>query len=423
MKKRFRWDKSYLYWGITAFCVIAACILVFLGISNWRSIRSVGKMLLAILMPFVYGLVLAYLLNKPMVFFETKVFRFISRKNPERGRKRRRFFSVLVTMLLLIAMLGGALSLILPQLYRSLERLVNELPEHFTGAINWVGMLLDGNPQLEGIVLGVVGSVEQNLLGWLRTTILAQVSTLLAGVTTGVIGFLREILNFAIGFVIAIYALYHKEQFANQIKKLLYAMLRPQRASKVLRGFKFVDRTCGSFIASKLLDSLIVGIVCWITMSIAQIPYALLISIIVGVTNIIPFFGPFIGAIPSALLILMESPMKCLIFLIIIFIIQQLDGNVLFPRLQGSSLKLSGFWILFAILFFGGIFGFWGMILGVPIFYTIYYGVKLLMQSRLKDRGLPVETEAYAGDIAILDYNEMPETAVDSDLDNGSDVN
>ena len=374
-------------------------------------------MLLAILMPFVYGLVLAYLLNKPMIFFETKVFRFISKKNPEHGRKRRRFFSVLLTMLLLVAMLGGALSLLLPQLYKSTERLVNALPEYFTIAIDRVGMLLDGNPQLEGMVLGVVGSVEESLIEWLKTTILAQVSTLLAGVTTGVIGFLREVINFTIGFVIAIYALYHKEQFINQIKKLLYAIFRPQQAERTIRGFRFVDRTCGSFIASKLLDSLIVGIVCWIAMSIAQIPYALLISIIVGVTNIIPFFGPFIGAIPSALLIFMESPMKCLIFLIIIFIIQQLDGNVLFPRLQGSSLKLSGFWILFAILFFGGIFGFWGMLLGVPIFYTIYYGAKIILQSRLKDRGLPLETAAYADDIVSPDYADESGMSVEGGAD------
>ena len=350
MKKRFRWEKSYLYWGITAFCVIAACILVFLGLSYWRSIRDGIKMLLAILMPFVYGLVLAYLLNKPMNFFETKLFRFIGRKNPERGKRRRRAFSVTLTMLLLAVMLGGALSLLLPQLYRSTERLANSLPEYFTIAIDWVGKLLEDNPRLESFVLGIAGTVEESMTEWLRTTILAQVSALLAGVPTGVIGFFRETINFTIGFVIAVYALYHKEQFVRQIKKAFYAILHPRRASKLIRGLKFVDRTCGSFIASNLLDALIVGVICWIAMSIAQIPYALLISIIVGITNIIPFFGPFIGAIPSALLIFMEDPMKCLVFIILILIIQQLDGNVMYPRLQGSALKLSGFWILFAII-------------------------------------------------------------------------
>ncbi len=403
MKKRFRWDKTYLYWGITAFCVIAACILVFLGLSYWRSIRGALKILLSILMPFVYGLAIAYLLNKPVNFFETKVFRFIKKKNPARGKRRRRILSVLVTFVLLFFMLGGALALILPQLYSSIERLVNSLPHYFAIAMDWIGGLLNGNPQLESIVLDIVGNVEESLTGWLRTTILAQAGIILAGLTTGVIGFVREIVNFTIGFVIAAYTLYHKERFALQIKKTIYAIWHPKWAGRLLDGFKFIDRTCGSFISSKLLDSLIVGIVCWIAMSIAQIPYALLISLIVGVTNIIPFFGPFIGAIPSALLILIESPMKCLIFIIIILIIQQLDGNVLFPRLQGSALKLSGFWILFAILFFGGIFGFWGMLLGVPIFYTIYHGATILIHSRLRERGLSTETDAYAGDVAAHD--------------------
>ena len=376
-------------------------------------------MLLSIMMPFVYGLVMAYLLNKPMVFFEKKLFRAVGRKNPERGKKLRRIFSIILTMTLFTVLFGGALSLLMPQLYRSLERLVNAMPEYFTIAIEWVGKFLDGNPQLEGLVLGVVGSVEENLIEWLKTTILAQLSTILAGVPTGVIGFFREIINFTIGYVIAIYAMYHKEQFINQTKKLLFSVFRPQRAAKLLRGLKFVDATCGSFVASKLLDSLIVGIVCWIAMTIAQIPYALLISIIVGVTNIIPFFGPFIGAVPSALLIFMESPMKCLIFIILVLVIQQLDGNVLYPRLQGSSLKLSGFWILFAIIFFGGIFGFWGMMLGVPIFYTIYHGIKINMQARLKKLGLPETTEAYAGDIPVPDPLEEPD-AYPEHADTGS---
>ena len=417
MNKRFRWDKRYLYWGITAFCVIAACVIVFLGLSHWRSILSVLKFILSIMMPFVYGLVLAYLLNKPMVFFEKKVFRFIGRKNPERVHKLRRATSVFVTMTLFTVLLGGSLSLLMPQLYRSLERLVNALPEYFTIAIEWVGKFLEGNPQLEGVVLGVVGSVEENLIEWLKTTALAQLSTLLAGFSTGVIGLLREIINFTIGYVIAIYAMYHKEQFINQTKKLIYAAFKPRRASSVLGGLKFVDATCGSFIASKLLDSLIVGVVCWIAMTIAQIPYALLISIIVAVTNIIPFLGPFIGAVPSALLIFMESPMKCLIFIIIVLVIQQLDGNVLYPRLQGSALKLSGFWILFAIIFFGGLFGFWGMMLGVPVFYTIYHGVSIYIQSRLKKRGMPVETAAYASVVSL----PGDPVAEDADQDNGGE--
>lgn len=403
MKKRFRWDKRYLYWGITAFCVIAACIIVFQGLVHWRSIRAAAQMVLGILKPFIYGLVLAYLLHKPVRFAETKLFRGIKGKSSERAKRARRALSVLLVMLLVLVLIGGGLALLLPQLYTSLMSLANRLPDYFTDVMNWIGGFLEGNPRLESIVLGMIGNVEESLTGWMRTTLLAQVNTILTGLTTGVIEVVRSVINIAVGFVVAVYVLYHRERFNSQFKKVAYAILRPKHAESLFAGFGFLDRTCGSFITSKLIDSLIVGVVCWIAMSIANIPYALIVSIIVGVTNVIPFFGPFIGAIPSALLILMESPMKCLIFVIMILIIQQLDGNVLFPRLQGSALKLSGFWILFAILFFGGLFGFWGMLLGVPIFYSIYYGVSLLINRSLRSRGFPTDSNSFESTVSIPD--------------------
>ncbi|MBQ8975273.1 MAG: AI-2E family transporter, partial [Oscillospiraceae bacterium] len=178
-------------------------------------------------------------------------------------------------------------------------------------------------------------------------------------------------------------------------KKIIYGVFKPRRANGIVRGVEFVDHTCGAFIAGKVLDSLIVGIVCYISMLILRMPYGALIAMIVGVTNIIPFFGPFIGAIPCALILIFISPIKCLIFIIYIIVLQQIDGNIIGPRILGNSIGLSGFWILFALLFFGSIFGFWGMLLGVPVFSVIYEGIKRLVRLKLRKKALSDDTEDY----------------------------
>ena len=397
MKKKFTLNTPYVLWGITALAVIAISITIFLGASHWRTITNVLKMVGGILAPVVYGLCFAYLLNKPIAFFERTVFKRLREKKPEKAAKARRTASITTVMLIVLALLGGAISLLIPQIVNSIERLVNRLPMYFNIAMEWLSTTLADNPELETVILGLLGTFEQNLTEWLKTTLLAQVNTVLSNLTTGVIGFIGEIFNFFVGLVVAVYVQSRREIFGAQVKKLLYAVFRPKAADSLLRGCKFLDFTCGSFISSRLIDALIVGVVCYIVMTIARIPYAVLISVIVGVTNIIPFFGPFIGAIPSATLLLLEDPMKCVVFIIFIIILQQLDGNVLYPRIQGTSLGLSGFWILFAILLFGGLFGFVGFLLGVPIFAAIYSGIKHFANMRLTEKGMPTATYKYKG--------------------------
>ncbi|MDR0838353.1 MAG: AI-2E family transporter [Oscillospiraceae bacterium] len=399
MKKRFRWNLQYLYWGITALCVIVAGLACFFIASRWRTGLAWLRELMRILSPVIYGLVLTYLLNKPMNFFENRIYGRLKGKTAERGARKRRILSLLSTMVFALLLIGGALALLLPQIYTSIQSLISQLPGYFTKAMEWARRLLDDNPDLERTVINLVGNIEESLTEWLKTTLLAQVNTIVTNLTSGVIGAVREVINLLIGFVVAVYLLYHRETFAAQVKKLLYAVLRPRFATGALRGLRFLDYTCGSFVTSRLIDALIVGVVCWIAMTIARIPYAVLISVLVGVTNIIPFFGPFIGGVPSALLLLLENPTKGLIFVIIVVVLQQLDGNVLYPRIQGTSLGLSGFWILFAILLFGGLMGFWGFLLGVPIFAVIYHALRWLARALLSSRGLPTETEAYAGGV------------------------
>ena len=395
MKKKLAISSPYILWGITALAVIVAAIVIFLGATNWRTIwralGSVGR----ILSPVVYGLCLAYLLNKPMNFFERTVFKRLRGKTPIRTASKKRAASLMTVMFLTLIILGGAIWLIVLQVPPSVEKLVSKLPTYFNDAMDWVRRTLADNPDLEAALLSIVGEIEHSLTDWLKSTILAQINTLVTSVTTGVIGVIGELINVFIGFVVAVYVLYHRETFAAQSKKLMYAILHPKAADSALRGCKFLDFTCGSFITSRLIDALIVGMVCYIALVIANIPYAVLISVIVGITNIIPFFGPFIGAVPCGLLLLLENPTKCAVFIVIIIVLQQLDGNVLYPRIQGTSLGLSGFWILFAILLFGGLFGFIGFLLGVPLFAVIYSAVKHFTNTRLAAKGMPVGTDEY----------------------------
>jgi predicted PurR-regulated permease PerM len=189
---------------------------------------------------------------------------------------------------------------------------------------------------------------------------------------------------------------------------MVCGVFRPKFANAVVSTVEFVDRSCGGFISGKILDSLIIGVICYISMLILQMPYAALIAVIVGVTNIIPFFGPIIGAIPSAFLIVFISPVKCLIFIIYLIVLQQIDGNIIGPRILGRTVGLSGFWIMFAILFFGSLYGFWGMLLGVPVFSVIYAGIKKLISMLLKKRSMPQDTAEYAG----MDHIDLETKAI-----------
>ena len=204
-----------------------------------------------------------------------------------------------------------------------------------------------------------------------------------------------RIYNLIIGIIVSIYLLSDKEGFLAAVKRLSYAVLSVETAERARMGINFVDRTFMSFLNGKLLDSLIIGIICYIVCSILQMPFTLLVSVIVGVTNIIPFFGPLIGAIPSALIILMVDPTKCLIFVIFVIILQQIDGNIIGPRILGNSTGITGFWVMFSIILGGGLFGFWGLLLGVPVFVVVYSLMTNLIVKNLKREDLPYEIEDY----------------------------
>ena len=229
---------------------------------------------------------------------------------------------------------------------------------------------------------------------WLRKNVLQQ-SDFIANITTGVYNVVRAIFNVIIGFIVSVYVLMTKEKFIGQAKKIIYAIFRPRYGNVVMEVGRKADEVFGGFFIGKIIDSLIIGCICFVSLAILRMPYVALVSVIVGVTNIIPFFGPYIGAIPSAILIFLVDPMKGIYFIIFIIVLQQVDGNVIGPKILGNTTGLSPFWVIFAILLFGGSFGVIGMLFGVPIFAVLYYIIKRVVEHVLKRRHLPEKTDEY----------------------------
>lgn len=401
MRRHFKWDKKYLYWGITAFCVIAGAILFYMALNYLSALGTALKTVLNILSPFIWGLVITYLLAPFMRLLEREAFgplcRSIHRKNrPESGGKKlARGLSVFVSEVVMLAALAALVYLIIPQLYSSLETIVVNSNTYATNVSNWLTNLLNDYPEIEKYASQALGTVNTNIFEWIKDTVLPQLGSLVTNVTAGVYYVVIGIYNLAIGIIVSVYIMGNMEGFSANSKRLLYSIFSVETAEKIRAGAAFTDRTFKGFINGKLLDSAIIGLICYVVCAILNMPYALLVSVIVGVTNIIPFFGPFIGAVPSAIIILMVSPLKCLIFIIFIIILQQVDGNIIGPKILGTSIGINGFWVMFSIIFGAGLFGFWGMLLGVPVFVVIYTAVNNRIEHKLKESDLPWETADY----------------------------
>ena len=256
--------------------------------------------------------------------------------------------------------------------------------------------LFSNNPILEENLQQLYMSASDTLLNWANEQLVPQLLKVMKGNLVG--SFVSNALSFMktvlVGFISAVYMLNSKHTFSAQAKKLIYSMFETDTANAVLENFRFIHRVFGGFITGKLLDSLIIGLITFVSMSILQLPYVLLISVIIGVTNIIPFFGPFIGAIPSTILIFLVSPLQAVYFVIFIFILQQFDGNIWVPKFWGFYWA-SSFWVMFAILLFGGLFGFAGMVVGVPLFAVIYSTISGLVNRSLRNKHISTDTSAY----------------------------
>lgn len=409
----FKWEKKYLYWGVTAFCVIAASVLFTISVSNFDSVVKLFNSIIDVFTPFIYGFAFAYLLSPVMNFFEKKCFRVLFTKISEKRakgktvseqeqmekelkiKKTARVLGVVASMLFATACLVGLVSALLPQLVDTITNIINRSPEYLKKANEWVSEVLKDYPPLEEAVSDFLTNFTTYLMDFFRTGLLPQVSEIVSGVSSGIMNTIGALINVIIGFIMCIYLLYGKELFAAQGKKLLYSLLSVSGANMILRNVRQIHKTFGGFITGKIIDSLIIGFIFFIVLTVFDFPYVVLISVILGVTNVIPYFGPFIGAVPCALLILLVDPIKCLYFIIIVFIVQQFDGNVLGPFILGDNTGLSSFWVIFALILGQSIFGFVGLIISIPLFAVAYSIVKARISRRLQKKGMPADSNVY----------------------------
>ena len=421
MRRIFNWDKKYLYWGVTAFCVIACSILFYMALAYLPVIGTALKSLARILSPFIWGLIITYLLA-PLYKglyqgFFLPLTEKLSGKKKKTSPKLAKALSVLLSIIVFLAMITALVYLIIPQLYSSVETIVNNSPGYIDKLSEWSKNTLANYPELRDFVIEKFEEINTNLFTWVRDTILPGLGSFVSNITAGVYYFLRAVYNIVIGIIVSAYLLSNMESASARAKRLCYCVFGVEWAEKIRRAIRFTDRTFMGFINGKLLDSAIIGLICYIVCAILKMPYALLVSVIIGVTNIIPFFGPLIGAIPSAFIILLVDPLKALIFVIFIIILQQLDGNIIGPKILGSSIGINGFWVMFSIILGAGLFSFWGMLLGVPVFVVIYTGITILVERKLKKRSLPVDPDDYANLDHIDPVTREPVKCVAEDED------
>ena len=389
--------RTYIYWGVTALTVLLLLVAAVFVVMRWSLVAALGAKIANILAPVIYGAVFAYLLNPVYNRVQAAVMKMTEKIiTQEEGRKRLGgFLGTLASLFLLVAVVVGLISMLIPQLINSIRGVMETLPASINNLEIWLEKVLADNPDLEQQVMQHYGAAADYLQNWLTNVVVPNIYRIIGSVSSGVVLVVRAVFDILIGLIVMVYLLNMKEKLLAQAKMIIYGLFPLKIANKVIEEGRYVHQVFGGFIIGKLLDSLIIGLICFVLLGFANMPYVLLVSVIVGVTNVIPFFGPFIGAIPSAFLILLSDPMKCLYFLIFILLLQQFDGNILGPKILGDSTGVSSFWVLFSILLFGGLMGFVGMIIAVPTFAVIYRLVTEFTTWKLGKKALSDSLDSY----------------------------
>ena len=354
--------------------IVAVICLIVLLFFRTGTFTGALKRFISILTPFINGFVIAYLLNPLCAFFERSLQKLTAGWKHRPGKGTLRMAGILLSLLCAGVVLVLLIIAVLPSLITSISSLVSQIPGTVSRFEAWLATLDQGEATHEVVsyLQQITNTLVEKLQSYLKTSFLPNLQTYVTNVTSSFMNLFNVIKDFGLGCIVAAYLMGEKERFIAQIRLITYALLPEKAANWCVGEVRLTHSKFSGFIRGKLLDSLIIGILCYIFMLIARMPYAVLVSVIVGITNIIPFFGPYIGAIPSAVLILTVSPFKCLVFIVFIILLQQFDGNILGPSILGDRLGISGIWILFSILLFSSLWGFAGMIVGVPVFAVLY---------------------------------------------------
>ena len=412
---KVRMDEHQRAIAKTAVWIFTVCMLIGIAVWRWTALIGVLRRILGVLAPIIIGLVMAYLLNPLMMWIEKQFTKLFERKKPH--PTLRRVISVTLTFMILVAAIVGLVMAIVPELINSIKNLIVNMPGYLTSVGAWMERNIAGletdQPQLYSALMSFWNNAESNLSTFAEQlapkldSIASGGADIISQITSGAVSIVSSVLDFLLGLIMSIYLLYNKEHYQAQARKVLYALFPQEKTHAALHIGAHVSYTFMHFLSGKTLDSLIIGLLCFIGLTILKMPYVTLISIVVGVTNIIPFFGPIIGAVPTGLLVLLTEPKKVIPFVIFILLLQQFDGNILGPKILGDSLGMPMFWTLFAITVGGGLFGFIGMVAFIPLFAALYAFLSEFFTDRLEKKGLPSDTESYMTN--KIHFAETPE--------------
>lgn len=399
-----KWKSNpYICGGLALFVVVVASMVFYRIISDFSGVGVIIKTIVGVLLPFIVGLALAYVLSPIYDFVQKPCERWFAGK----GKTPRKWAHAaskatasVAAVLFLLAVVGGLLGLVIPQAYISISNLISSMPEKTAAVLNWIDEVsakIGIGDMIATWLSQGISWLTETMTTWAEEDILPNIGEFAKKFSTGLIDAVGTVASVVIGVILCVYTLNSKELFAAQAKKLTYAVFKTRTANDILHVTRYIDETFGSYINGVLLDALVLGLLCFIVTSILQIPYALLISTLVGLFNIVPIFGPFVAIVFGAFFVLLESPLKALIFIVVAMILNQVDANIIAPKILGDKTGISGFWVIFAIVVGGGFFGFLGMVLGVPAFAVVYTLLSRFLERRLQKKHIPEETEAYAG--------------------------
>ncbi len=386
-------NKKYNTVALYAALVIAANVLLIVAILKFDAIASVFGTLMSVLSPVIWGLIIAFLMNPIMVNTE-KLFK---KKKEGSSGKLMRAFSVTIASLVFLGIVVGLLVIVVPELVESIKNLFNNMGNFRDKLENWIKNTFSNYPSLVDTATEKIDAFTKD-----ASVIFEKIQPMMDDLVSGAWDVLSFIKDFVLGFIVSIYMLCNKETLLAQIKKTIVSITKKSTCAKIMNVSSQANKVFSGFITGKIIDSIIIGLLCFIGLTLMGMPYNIMIAVIVGVTNIIPFFGPIIGAVPSTLLMLIVDPKKAILLFIFILILQQFDGNILGPKILGDSTGLPGFWVLVSLIICGGLFGFAGMVLAVPMFALLYSFTRSWVENKLKRKKLPVTTEYYKQDIEHL---------------------
>ncbi len=402
MKFDFDEDKKINHLGLTAFMVVAAGLFLYYVLFHGSTLVKGFRTFTSVLAPVIYGLGIAFIINPITTFLENRVYVLMKESTKIKHKRLIRWISTIVALVFFLAIIITVIALVLPELVRSATNLIANIPSY----VDHISRLID--EQLTTGFLADSDLAEQfneyyaKAQQYITNNLVPQLQSMLLNITSGVFDVINFMKNFFVGSLISLYVVADKEGFIAKAKMVVYAILPVKYGNMVVKSMRFTGQTFIGFLSGKILDSAIIGLICYVVCYILNMPYTILVSVIIGVTNIIPFFGPFLGAIPCLFLILLVNPIQSLQFLIFILILQQFDGNILGPKIIGDSTGLSSFLVIVAIMFGGGFFGFPGMLLGVPAFAVLNSALEYLTDRSLRLKKLPSDQDSFT-DIDCLD--------------------